>query len=128
MPKPDNRRFMRYETLTTVLWLTLDTSWLYAWPHVANIVAVLVTITAIMAALHSERNLRETAIAGGILAWVVTCAFWVIGDLNTIPWAVNVAKICMASVFLCLFTAGGASDTGKDFFRSLNKKFQRVKH
>lgn len=127
MPKPDNRRFVLYEFLTTILWFCLDSSWLYGWLAAANTLSVLVVAAAILASLYAERNLRDTAIAGGILAWVAMSAFWVYGDMNHVPWAITVAKLCAPCVLLFLSTAMAVGDTGRNIVESL-KKFQRVKH
>lgn len=112
MFKPSKARFIHYEFITTILWFALDASWLFEWLWIANTFSILVVISAVLTICHTRRNIRDQASSLAILLWVSMSAFWVTGDMNEIPWAMFVAKICAGGTLLCLLTA---------------KKFRRVR-
>ena len=102
---PNKDRYIRWELITTILWFLLDSSWLFQWRWMANTLAVLAGIAALWTAAHAERNAGDVAVALGILGWVFMNAFWVVGDINGIAWAVQAAKFFAAGVLLCLIVA-----------------------
>lgn len=127
MSSPDRERYSNWESLTTILWLLLDASWLFEWRWVALVAAVAAVLAAAMTLVYAERDASSFCVALGLFGWVLMNAAWVTGDLNSLPWAVTLAKVLTGLIAVCLIAAVLAARPARIAFSEVLGKFRKLR-
>ena len=104
----DDARKVRLGTAETIFglsWFLLDGGWLMAWRPLSYPCIVIAVASAGARFIWLERERIAMHIAASECAWLAMNAFWVVGDLESIPWCIVTAKVCLLLGLLILARA-----------------------
>ena len=116
-----------FETVNTVCWVSLDVSWFFQVKPACALFAVPTVLTCLLVFRYTEKQATPLLVSGAVAFWACFNVFWVLGDLRMLSWGLPAARLFIALLAICLFSALAAATLNKDARATVLSRFRRLR-